>query len=137
MKISQEYRQQLFDRQETTDDHLMHIIGVLDEKHSGIYFIVKNSWGEISPLKGYVYASEAYLRLNTLSFTLPKMALPVDIKRRLGLEQGQVNIEQKEEKELKPVKPAKISNESRRKPTESKDTLKPQPIKRPVDGGNN
>lgn len=137
LKISQEYRQQLFDRQETTDDHLMHIIGVLDEKHSGIYFIVKNSWGEISPLKGYVYASEAYLRLNTLSFTLPKMALPVDIKRRLGLEQGQVNIEQKEEKELKPVKPAKISNESRRKPTESKDTLKPQPIKRPVDGGNN
>jgi bleomycin hydrolase len=92
-KISQEYRQQLFDSQETMDDHLMHVVGVLDEKHSGIYFVVKNSWGEISDFKGYVYVSHAYMELNTISFTLPKTALPQDVRRRLGFEAGEVNIE--------------------------------------------
>lgn len=81
--VSQEYRQQLFDRQETTDDHLMHIVGMLDETHSGHYYVVKNSWGEISDLKGYVNVSEAYMRLNTISFTIHKNALPTDVRRRL------------------------------------------------------
>jgi bleomycin hydrolase len=84
-KITQAYRQQLFDRQETTDDHLMHIVGALDEAHGGDFFAVKNSWGEISDLKGYVNVSDAYMRLNTISFTLHKNALPPDILRRLGL----------------------------------------------------
>ncbi len=92
-KISQEYRQQLFDSQETMDDHLMHIVGVVDEKHSGIYFVVKNSWGEISDLNGYVYVSHAYMELNTISFTLHKSALPQDVRRRFGFEAGEVNIE--------------------------------------------
>lgn len=92
-KITQEYRQQLFDRQETMDDHLMHVTGVVDEKHSGIFFVVKNSWGEISDLKGYVYVSDPYMRLNTISYTLPKTALPQDVRRRLGFEPGDVKIE--------------------------------------------
>ncbi|MBU6342047.1 MAG: aminopeptidase [Bacteroidetes bacterium] len=91
--ITQEYRQQLFDRQISTDDHLMHITGMLDETHSGIYYQVKNSWGEISDLKGYVRVSEAYMRANTISFTLHKDALPSDIRKRLGLEPGDVRIE--------------------------------------------
>ncbi len=92
-KITQDLRQQLFDRQVTTDDHLMHIVGLLDEKHSGLFYVVKNSWGEISPNKGYVYCSEAYLRENTISFTVHKNAIPEDISRRLGLKPGDVNIE--------------------------------------------
>jgi bleomycin hydrolase len=74
--VNQEYRQQLFDSQETTDDHLMHIVGVLDEKNSGLFYITENSWGENSENKGYVYVSDAYLRLNSISFTLPKEAIP-------------------------------------------------------------
>lgn len=103
LKITQEYRQQLFDTQETMDDHLMHITGVVDEKHSGTYFVVKNSWGEISDFKGYVNTSDAYMRLNTISYTLPKSALPQDVRRRLGLEVGEVTIEKsrKAEKEIK------------------------------------
>lgn len=94
IKITQEMRQERFDRQITTDDHLMHITGLLDEKHSGIYYVTKNSWGDISDNHGYVYCSEAYLRLNTISFTIHKNALPEDIAKRLGLLPGEVNIEQ-------------------------------------------
>lgn len=93
-KITQELRQEYFDRQITTDDHLMHITGLLDEKHSGIYYVTKNSWGDISENRGYVYCSEAYLRLNTLSFTVHKNALPEDVAKRLGLLPGELNIEQ-------------------------------------------
>lgn len=84
--VTQEYRQKLFDQQITTDDHLMHIVGLTSESHSGAYFIVKNSWGEISDLKGFVNVSDAYMRLNTISFTVHKNALPQDVQRRLGLE---------------------------------------------------
>lgn len=111
-KVTQEYRQQLFDSQETMDDHLMHITGVVDEKHSGIYFVVKNSWGEISDFKGYVYTSEAYMRLNTISYTLPKSAIPVDVLRRLGLEAGEANIEKNSDGKKTEVKP----NPERTKP---------------------
>ena len=94
--VTQEYRQLAFDRLETQDDHLMHIVGILNETHGGVYYAVKNSWGEISDLKGYVYVSEAYMRLNTLSFTVNKNALPRDIRIRMGLEQGELRIEDQE-----------------------------------------
>lgn len=84
--ITQEYRQELFDRQVTVDDHLMHIVGRLDEAHGGDFYAVKNSWGEVSDLKGYLNVSEAYMRLNTIAFTLHKNALPADIQRRLGIQ---------------------------------------------------
>ena len=120
-KVTQELRQQLFDKQVTTDDHLMHIVGLLDETHSGLYFVVKNSWGEISDLKGFVYCSEAYMRQNTISFTVHKESIPEDISRRLGLKPGELNIEQsqgggkagrKPETELMPaptMRPSKLS----------------------------
>ena len=85
-KVSQEFRQQLFDRQTTTDDHLMHIVGKMNEAHSGAYFVVKNSWGELSGLKGFVNVSDAYMRQNTISYTVHKNALPKDIRSRLGVE---------------------------------------------------
>lgn len=90
--ISSDLRQQLFDQQITQDDHLMHIVGILDEAHTGLYYIVKNSWGEISDYKGYVYVSDAYMRLNTISFTIHKQALPLEIRKQLGFEPGEVVI---------------------------------------------
>jgi bleomycin hydrolase len=85
-QVSQEYRQQLFDQQVTTDDHLMHIVGMLDEAHGGDFYAVKNSWGEISDLKGYVNVSDSYMRLNTISFTVHKSALPADVLKRLNVQ---------------------------------------------------
>jgi bleomycin hydrolase len=131
--VNQEYRQQLFDRQETTDDHLMHIVGVLDEKNSGLFYITKNSWGEISENRGYVYVSDAYLRLNSISFTLPKEAIPQDLRRRLGLEPGEVNIERTPEMNMQPATPptppnsAKNTTYGRSKPAPT--TIQTRPAK--------
>ena len=91
--VDQEYRQRAFDRLETQDDHLMHITGILNEAHGGIYYVVKNSWGERTDRNGLVYVSEAYMRLNTLSFTVHAKSLPRDVRQRLGLEAGDATIE--------------------------------------------
>jgi len=82
--VSQAYRQELFDRQITQDDHLMHITGMLDEANSGLFYAVKNSWGDKNERKGYIYASEAYLRLNTISITVHKDALSQDLRKQMG-----------------------------------------------------
>jgi bleomycin hydrolase len=100
--ITQDYRQELFDRLITQDDHLMHIVGVLDEANSGMYYAVKNSWGEVSDMKGYVYVSEAYMRLNTISITLHKDALPKDVLQRVGIVTAE------------PAKPAKSAQDKLR-----------------------
>lgn len=103
--ITQEIRQDLFDRQITTDDHLMHITGILDEVHSGIYYTVKNSWGEKAGKNGYMYVSEAYMRANTISITLHKEAIPADIRKQLLLEPGEYIIDNKTNRKV----PAKQS----------------------------
>ncbi len=84
--VTQDQRQQAFDRLETQDDHLMHIVGMLNETQGGLYYTVKNSWGEVAGRKGYVYVSDAYMRLNTISFTIHKNALPRDIQKRMNIE---------------------------------------------------
>lgn len=90
--VDQQHRQRQFDRLETQDDHLMHIVGMLNEDHGGVYYLVKNSWGESAGQNGYVNVSEAYMRLNTISFTIHKNALPPDIRKRMGLEGGAANM---------------------------------------------
>lgn len=67
-------RQQLFMNLTTQDDHLMHIIGVEKTKGGKTFFIVKNSWGEVGPYKGYIHVSEAYFAVNTVSLVVPKAA---------------------------------------------------------------
>ena len=91
--VDQQYRQSMFDRLETQDDHLMHITGIRKESHGGIYYEVKNSWGERAGLNGYLNVSEPYMRLNTISFTVNKSALPPDIRKRMGLEPGDATVE--------------------------------------------
>ena len=129
--VTQDYRQQLFDRQETMDDHLMHIVGVLDEVHSGLFYVVKNSWGEISDRKGYVYVSDAYMRVNTISFTVHKNAVPQDLRRLLGLEAGEVNIENRNGSSSKQLKPGQQTDKpaggTRIRPRLDKDTPKAAP----------
>lgn len=95
LPVSQEYRQELFDQQVTMDDHLMHIVGIDNEvSNTGIFYLVKNSWGTISGLKGYLRASESYMRLNTISITVNKMGLPLDIQQRLGVVAGEPAIQE-------------------------------------------
>ena len=49
--VDQEMRQAAFDAQETTDDHLMHIVGRATDVQGRRYFVIKNSWGPLERLR--------------------------------------------------------------------------------------
>ncbi|MEZ4722118.1 MAG: C1 family peptidase [Flavobacteriales bacterium] len=80
IEATQELRQQQFESLQTTDDHLMHIIGTAKDQRGTKYYIVKNSWGEIGPFKGYFYMSETYMRMKTVSVYLHKDGVPKAMK---------------------------------------------------------
>ncbi|MEA3445370.1 MAG: C1 family peptidase [Bacteroidota bacterium] len=85
-EITPELRQQAFDNYETTDDHLMHIIGLAADQHGNKYYKVKNSWGtEGSRFDGYFYASEAFVRYKTMSIMLHKEALKKVISKKINI----------------------------------------------------
>ncbi|WP_298533909.1 C1 family peptidase [uncultured Algibacter sp.] len=87
-KISQEFRQKEFENQNTTDDHLMHITGLLKDQKGHTYYKVKNSWGSDSKHVnhgGYIYMSENYFRLKTISITIHKNAIPKNIIKNLKI----------------------------------------------------
>jgi bleomycin hydrolase len=87
-EITPEYRQQEFENYHTTDDHLMHITGRLKDQNGTTYYKVKNSWGNNSERVsngGYIYMSEAYMRLKTISVMVHKDALPESLQPKLIL----------------------------------------------------
>jgi bleomycin hydrolase len=75
----------LFEGLATQDDHLMHIVGLERSRQGKKFFLVKNSWGEIGPYKGYIKVSEAYFAINTVTLVVPKAALDPSLKTKLGL----------------------------------------------------
>jgi bleomycin hydrolase len=81
--ITPAYRQEAFDTYRLTDDHLMHLTGLVKDKTGKLYVEVKNSWGEIGPLDGYLYMSDAYFRYGTVSILLPKEAIPEEIAEKI------------------------------------------------------
>ena len=85
MTITQEMRQEGYDRKTTTDDHGMHIYGLAKDQNGRNYFMVKNSWGETGKYKGIWYASDAFVRYKTLNIVVHKDALPKHIAKKLGI----------------------------------------------------
>ncbi|MCT4599279.1 MAG: C1 family peptidase [Marinifilaceae bacterium] len=85
LPVTQEMRQEAFDRWETTDDHGMHIVGTAKDQRGAKYFIVKNSWGEYGKYKGYFYASETFVKYKTMNIMINKNAIPAAIRAKLGL----------------------------------------------------
>ncbi len=84
-EISQQDRQKAFESWQATDDHLMHIVGLVKDKEGKLYFKVKNSWGANSNKDGgYLYMSEQYARRNTVSIMLNKEALSKDLKNKIS-----------------------------------------------------
>lgn len=81
----QQVRQQLFETLVTQDDHLMHLVGLEKSPGGKKFFLVKNSWGEEGPFKGYIKVSEAYFAINTVSLVVPKAALDNALRTKLGL----------------------------------------------------
>ena len=85
MTITQEMRQDGYDRKTTTDDHGMHIYGLAKDQNGTQYFMVKNSWGDAGKYKGIWYASDAFVRYKTLNIVVHKDALPKHIAKKLGI----------------------------------------------------
>jgi bleomycin hydrolase len=86
-KITQELRQEGFDKYATTDDHGMQITGLAVDKNGNKYFRVKNSWGVAgSPYNGYLYASEPYVRYKTIAIMVNKNGIPGNIRQKLGID---------------------------------------------------
>lgn len=84
--ITPEFRQQEFENYNTTDDHLMHIVGKVKDQKGNIYYKVKNSWGTKNlGNDGYVYMSVPYLKLKAISVLLHKDALQKKTKKELGV----------------------------------------------------
>ncbi|WP_372800268.1 C1 family peptidase [Lutibacter sp.] len=84
--ITPEFRQQEFENYNTTDDHLMHIVGMVKDQNGTEYYKVKNSWGTDSKRignGGYIYMSKPFFRLKTISVMVHKNALSETLKKEL------------------------------------------------------
>jgi bleomycin hydrolase len=84
--VSQQLRQEEFDNYQTTDDHGMHIIGFANDVKGNKYYYVKNSWGINNAQKGYIFASENFVRYKTMSILVNKNAIPEEILLKLKME---------------------------------------------------
>lgn len=86
MTITKELRQASFDNYSTTDDHLMHIIGLAEDQDGKPFYIVKNSWGtEGRRNNGYLYASKAYVEYKSILIMVNRNAIPEELSERLDL----------------------------------------------------
>ena len=85
-EITPEIRQKAYDNYETTDDHLMLIVGSAKDQQGNKYYKVKNSWGHEDHIyDGYFYASEAFVAYKTLSILIHKDGLPKKTRGKLEL----------------------------------------------------
>jgi bleomycin hydrolase len=85
-EVDQKLRQITFDNYETTDDHLMHLTGIVQDQDGTIYYKTKNSWAANSnEFGGFLNMSEAYVKLKTVAIMIHKDAVPKELKKKLGI----------------------------------------------------
>jgi len=86
VKVTAESREAGYDNKTTTDDHSMHITGIVKDQNNTKYYITKNSWGtDRNPFGGYLNMSEQYIRAKTIYIMVHKNAIPPEVKTKLGL----------------------------------------------------
>ena len=85
-EITQEMRLETLDNFTTTDDHLMHIVGIATDQVGTKFYLTKNSSSTDRKNGGYVYMSRSYFRLKTTAIMINKHSLPEDMKKKLGIE---------------------------------------------------
>jgi bleomycin hydrolase len=84
-QVNQKSRQIAFDSYRTTDDHLMHIVGLAKDQNGNVYYYIKNSGGTEGAYDGYLFMSKPYFRMKTTAIMMHKEALPKELKEKLGL----------------------------------------------------
>jgi bleomycin hydrolase len=84
VSVNQEARQNAFLTWKTTDDHLMHIVGIAKDADGNKYYITKNSWSATSNAwGGMLYMSERYVRLNTIAITVNRNSIPQEVSTKI------------------------------------------------------
>jgi bleomycin hydrolase len=63
----------------------MHITGIIKDQKGNKYYKVKNSWGSSLANGGYVYISEAFMRLKSISIMIHKDIVPKGLKTKLEM----------------------------------------------------
>lgn len=83
--VTQESRQEMFDNQETTDDHGMEIVGTATDQKGNRYYKVKNSWDTNQVYDGFFYVSEPYFLAKTVNVLVNREAIPGVIAKKMKL----------------------------------------------------
>ena len=81
--VTQELRQEMFDNQETPDDHGMEIVGIAKDQNGNRYYKVKNSWDTNQIYDGFFYVSEPYFLAKTVDILVNRKAIPDVIAKKL------------------------------------------------------
>lgn len=85
VNVTQEVRQQGYENETTTDDHLMHVTGLVTDQYGKKYYVTKNSWGaDSNESGGYLNMSENYVKAKTIYIMVHKDAVPEEIRKKLG-----------------------------------------------------
>ena len=75
--VTQAVRDAMFKDKRTTDDHLLHIVGIAKNADGKRFYVTKDSWGaNHGRLNGYRMLSENYIRAKVLAYMVHKDALP-------------------------------------------------------------
>lgn len=69
----------------TTDDHLMHIVGLAQDQTGARFYRIKNSGGTDRKYDGYLYMSRPYFRLKTTALMVNKSSLAPELRSKLGI----------------------------------------------------
>ncbi|MGR7812854.1 aminopeptidase C [Lacinutrix undariae] len=85
LEITPEIRQEAFDNYQTTDDHGMHIVGIVKDQLGKEYYIVKNSWGETNDYKGFLFVTKNFVKYKTTAFMVNKAGIPSSIAKKMGI----------------------------------------------------
>ena len=81
----QQSRQRAYIDGSTELNHMMEITGISYDKNNRAWYYVKNSWGDYSnDLGGYLFMRDDYFRMRTVAIIVNKLAIPPDIRARLG-----------------------------------------------------
>jgi len=82
----QKLRQDDYEDHSTLLNHMMHIVGVEEDKNGRKWYYIKNSWGRMTNhLGGFLFMRDDYFKIRTVAIIVNKKAIPAGIRAKMGL----------------------------------------------------
>ncbi|HKK59623.1 MAG TPA: C1 family peptidase [Salinivirga sp.] len=83
-EVTTDLREATFMSQESTDDHLMHLIGTSEDREGNPHYIIKNSWNHNSnDFQGKLHMSLPFVKAKTIAIMVHKDAVPKKLRKKL------------------------------------------------------